>query len=224
MLLVGALLFVRSFRNLMTFDPGMREGGITAGFLGFWQSNLPPDRWLEYKRQLLEEVRATPGVLDAATTSNVPLLGSSWEHDVRVGSVEANSKFTWVSPGYFNTMGIPVVRGRGFDRNDTNASTRVAVVNQTFARRLVGSADPDRADVPRDAGRGLSDHSLRDRRRDPGHAIQRFARQDAPDDFRAGLAIALAWSLDRPVDPFEHTGSRAAVRPSSAGWPPRTPT
>ncbi|HUE00769.1 MAG TPA: ABC transporter permease [Bryobacteraceae bacterium] len=142
LLLVGALLFVRSFRNLMTFNPGMRVGGITAGFLGFWQSNVPPDRWLEYKRELLEEVRATPGVLDAATTSNAPLLGSSWEHGVRVGSVEDTSKFTWVSPGYFNTMGIPVVRGRGFDRNDTAASTRVAVVNQTFVRRLLAGADP----------------------------------------------------------------------------------
>jgi predicted permease len=61
---------------------------------------------------------------------------------VRVGSVEDTSKFTWVSPGYFNTMGIPVVRGRGFDRNDTAASTRVAVVNQTFVRRLLAGADP----------------------------------------------------------------------------------
>jgi len=141
-LLVAALLFVRSFRNLMTFDPGMREAGITTGFLGFWQSNLPPERWLEFQRELLDEVRAEPGVLDAATTTNAPLLGSSWEHGVRVGSVEADSKFTWVSPGYFNTMGIPIVRGRSFKQNDTTASTRVAVVNRTFVRRFLGGADP----------------------------------------------------------------------------------
>jgi predicted permease len=141
-LLVAALLFVRSFRNLMTFDPGMRESGIVTGFLGFWQSNLPPQRWLEFKRELLDEVRATPGVLNAATTTNAPLLGSSWEHGVRMGVVEGNSKFTWVSPGYFDTMGIPVVRGRGFNENDTETSTRVAVVNQTFVRRFLGSADP----------------------------------------------------------------------------------
>ncbi len=106
-LLVAALLFVRSFRNLMTFDPGMREGGITIAFLGYWQSNLPPQRWAEFQRELLDEVRATPGVLNAATTTNTPLLGSSWEHGVHVGTVEGNSKFTWVSPGYFDTMGIP---------------------------------------------------------------------------------------------------------------------
>jgi len=141
-LLVAALLFVRSFRNLMTFNPGMRESGISVAFLGFWQSNMPPQRWAEFQRQLLEEVRATPGVLDAATTTNTPLNGSSWEHGVRIGTVEGNSKFTWVSQGYFNTMGIPVVRGRGFNQNDTAASTRVAVVNQTFVRKLLRGADP----------------------------------------------------------------------------------
>jgi predicted permease len=141
-LLVAALLFVRSFRNLMTFDPGMRESGITTGFLGFWQSNLPPQRWVEFKRELLDEVRATPGVLNAATTTNSPLLGSSWEHGVRVGSVEANSKFTWVSPGYFDTMGIPIVRGRTFNQNDTATSTPIAVVNQTFVRKFLGGTDP----------------------------------------------------------------------------------
>ena len=141
-LLVAALLFVRSFRNLMTFDPGMRESGITTGFLGFWQSNLPPQRWVEFKRELLDEVRATPGVLNAATTSNAPLLGSSWEHGVRVGAVEANSKFTWVSPGYFDTMGIPIVRGRTFNQNDTATSTPIAVVNQTFVSKFLGGTDP----------------------------------------------------------------------------------
>ncbi|HXM42166.1 MAG TPA: ABC transporter permease [Bryobacteraceae bacterium] len=141
-LLVAALLFVRSFRNLMTFDPGMRESGIVTGFLGYWQSNLPPQRWEQFERELLDEVRTTPGVLDAATTTNTPLSGSSWEHGVRIGPVEGNSKFTWVSPEYFDAMGIPVVRGRGFSQNDTAASTRVAVVNQTFVRRFLRGADP----------------------------------------------------------------------------------
>jgi predicted permease len=142
LLLVGALLFVRSFRNLITFDPGMREDGITDAFLGYWQSNLPPDRWMEFERQLLAEIQVTPGVISAATTTNVPLRGGSWTHSVRVGSTEAESKFTWVSPDYFATMGIAVVRGRGFSPNDTAGSPRVAVVNQAFARKFAGGADP----------------------------------------------------------------------------------
>jgi putative ABC transport system permease protein len=141
-LLVGALLFVRSFRNLMTFDPGMRESGITDAFLGFWQSNLPKERWADFQRELLEEVRSVPGVLNAATTTNTPLLGGSWQHGVHIGSQEGNSKFTWVSPDYFVTMGIPVITGRGFRQNDTASSPRVALVNETFVRRYLNGANP----------------------------------------------------------------------------------
>ena len=141
-LLVGALLFVRSFQNLMTFDPGMRESGITDAFLGFWQSNLARERWADFERELLEEVRSVPGVLNAATTTNTPLLGSSWEHGIRVGSQEGNSKFTWVSPEYFETMGIPVIRGRSLTREDTASSGRVAIVNETFVRLYSGGANP----------------------------------------------------------------------------------
>jgi predicted permease len=142
MLLVGALLFVRSFRNLVTMDPGMRERGITTAFLGYWQSNLPPERWPGFQRELLEQVQSVPGVESAATTTRIPLDGGSWEHGVRVGSLEGNSKFTWVSPDYFETMGIPIVRGRGFTKEDTATSPRVALVNQTFARRFFASEDP----------------------------------------------------------------------------------
>jgi predicted permease len=141
-LLVGALFFVRSFRNLMTYDPGMRESGITEAFLGFWQSNLPRERWADYQRELLDEVRSVPGVLNAATTTNVPLSGGSWEHGVHIGSQEGNSKFTWVSPDYFETMGIPVISGRGFTQNDTASSPRVALVNETFIRRYLHGANP----------------------------------------------------------------------------------
>jgi predicted permease len=141
-LLVGALLFVRSFRNLMTLDPGMRRGGITIAFMGFQQSQVPRERYLEFQRELLEEVRSTPGILNAASTSNVPLLGSSWTHGIRIGSAEGSSRFTWVSPRYFQTMGIPIIAGRDLNQNDTTASTRVAVVNQAFVRQFLGESNP----------------------------------------------------------------------------------
>jgi predicted permease len=120
----------------------MREGGITTAFLGYWQSNMPAERWPEFQRELLEQVQAVPGVESAATTTRIPLDGGSWEHEVRVGSVEANSKFTWVSPDYFETMGIPIVRGRGFTKEDTATSPRVALVNQTLVRRFFAGVDP----------------------------------------------------------------------------------
>ncbi len=142
MLLAGAVLFVRSFRNLVTQDTGMREQGITIAFLGYWQSNLPPERWPVVQQELLEEVQAVPGVHSAATTTRVPLDGGSWEHGVLAGSTEASSKFAWVSPSYFATMRIPIVRGRGLSREDSATSPHVAVVNQTFVRRFFGGSDP----------------------------------------------------------------------------------
>ena len=141
-LLAGALLFVRSFRNLVTLNPGMRERGITVAFLGYWQSNLPRERWADFQHELLEEVQAVPGVQSAASTTRVPLDGGSWEHGVRVGSAEGISKFTWVSPDYFSTMTIPIVTGRGFTNDDKASSPRVAVVNQTFVRRFLPGIDP----------------------------------------------------------------------------------
>ena len=141
-LLVGAFLFVRSFRSLITLDPGMREHGITLAILGFADSHLPPERLEEFRRELLDEVRSVPGVLNAATTTNAPLLGGSWTHNIHMGSSEGPSKFTWVSPSYLETMGIPLKAGRGFNPGDTAASPRVAIVNQAFIRKFTGGANP----------------------------------------------------------------------------------
>src|SRR6202789_508215 len=74
-LLVGALLFVRSYRNLLTLDPGMRESGITIGHFGFDTLNIKPENEAEFKRQLVEEVRSIPGIQNAAATTNTPLGG-----------------------------------------------------------------------------------------------------------------------------------------------------
>ncbi len=141
-LLVGALLFVRSFRNLLTFDPGMREEGISVAYIEFRKSNIPRERILQFQRELLDEVRSSAGVLNAATTTRVPLVGGSWTHIVTIGHTEGSPRFAWVSPGYFQTMGIPVVSGRDFLPTDTASSQHVAIVNQAFVRSLVNGANP----------------------------------------------------------------------------------
>ncbi len=141
-LLVGALLFVRSFQRLMTFDPGMRQSGIVVGFFAYHRSQVPPERFGDFQQGLLDEVRGVPGVLEAATTTNVPLWGGSWSHGITAGDTEGSSKFSWVSPGYFRTMGIALLRGRDFGGSDTASSTRVAVVNEAFIQKLLGGADP----------------------------------------------------------------------------------
>jgi predicted permease len=141
-LLVTALLFVRSFRNLMTVDPGMREKGITIAFFGFPNTKIEPPQRGEFKRRLLNDVRAVPGVSNAAITTMFPLLGGSWSHGVEVGPKEGSSRFTWVSPTYFQTMNIPVLSGRGFNDNDTQSSPRVVIVNQNFVHTYLDGQNP----------------------------------------------------------------------------------
>jgi predicted permease len=141
-LLVGAFLFVRSFQSLMAIDPGMREQGITFALFGFVESHVPPERYEAFQRELLADVRSAPGVINAATTTNAPLIGGSWTHGIHIESSEGASKFTWVSPGYFETMGIPLQAGRGFNENDTATAPRVAIVNHAFIQKFLGSANP----------------------------------------------------------------------------------
>src|ERR1700678_2298637 len=86
-LLVGALLFVRSYRNLMTLDPGMRESGITVGNFGFPTLHIKPENQAEFKRLLIENVRSIPGIQNAAATTNAPLTTAAWGHEVRVGAM-----------------------------------------------------------------------------------------------------------------------------------------
>jgi predicted permease len=141
-LLVGALLFARSFWNLMTLDPGFRETGILRTYLNFRRLDLPPERYETFKRELLEKIRTIPLVESAATSTHVPLDGGFFELDLRVGSKDGSSKFTWVSPGYFRTMQIPFLAGRDFTDRDTMQSPPVAIVNHTFARQFFGTENP----------------------------------------------------------------------------------
>lgn len=141
-LLAGAALFIRSFRNLMMFDPGMREAGITVAFIGFEPLHIPPERYEDFKRRLVEDVSAAPGIRRAAITSEVPLTGGSWTLGIHLGAQEGWSRFTWVSPSYFETMNIHLVVGRNFRATDTAGSPRVAIVNQTFVRTYLANVNP----------------------------------------------------------------------------------
>ncbi len=141
-LLVGALLFVRSFWNLMKLNPGFRESGILRLYLNFRRLDLPPERYEIFKRDLLEQIRSIPEVESAATSTHVPLDGSSWSLGVRFGRAEGSSKFSWVSPHYFETMQIPLLAGRDFTDRDTLQSQPVVIVNETFVRQFLGEGNP----------------------------------------------------------------------------------
>jgi predicted permease len=137
-LLVGALLFARSFWNLVTLDPGFREKGILVIYVDLKRLALPEERHVPFIRDLLAAVKTVPQVESSATSTHIPLnSNSTWNLGVRVNGAEGGSKFAWVSPEYFETMQIPLLSGRGFNDRDTQTSPHVAVVNEAFTRRYL---------------------------------------------------------------------------------------
>jgi predicted permease len=145
-LLVGALLFVRSFRNLIAVNPGFRQDGILEAALDPRRLNVPQEQRIPLRQEIIRRVRAIPGVDAAADASVIPLSGGSWTMAVRVSGAQSSeggtSKFDWVGPEFFKTLEIPVLEGRAFDEHDTAHSPSVAIVNETFARKLLNGRDP----------------------------------------------------------------------------------
>lgn len=145
-LLVGALLLTRTLRNVMTVQAGFRETGILVADLDFSNLHVPLANRLVYKQQLLDRVRALPGVESAAEAVIVPVGGNGINDDVWMSGTERTksktSLFNYISPDFFTTLGTPLLTGRDFNHNDTVAAPRVAIVNQEFARALIGGANP----------------------------------------------------------------------------------
>jgi predicted permease len=143
-LLVGALLFARSFRNLMTMDTGFVQDHLLVANFDFSPMHIPLERRAAFKRELSERMRAVPGVQSVAGVFIVPISHSGWDDNVDVpgGPQRKDSQFNSVSSGYFQTMGAPMLSGRDFNDSDTPTSPRVAIVNETFAKQFFGGANP----------------------------------------------------------------------------------
>jgi predicted permease len=147
-LVTGAGLMLRTVINLSAIDTGFTRDLIVSA-----QFNLPQRydhaRRVVFFDQAVERLRAIPGVANAAMTYSLPVAGSNWNSIFTVEGqpVPERSKLPasgWIpiTPGYFDTMGIRLVKGRVFDDRDLATSPEVVVVNETFARRLFGDNDP----------------------------------------------------------------------------------
>jgi putative ABC transport system permease protein len=149
-LLVGAGLLIRSFVELQRVNPGFRPEGVLA-----MQVSLPSNRYKEgaqraaFDRQVLEEVRGVAGVRSAATITTLPMSGWNQSGSFRIeGRQVAPNESSphgdrWMaSEDYFQTMGIPLVRGRYFDARDTAEAPGVAVVSEALARKYWPDEDP----------------------------------------------------------------------------------
>ena len=144
-LLVSSGLLLRSLERLFAVSVGFDSSRLLT-----MQVQTVGQRFTDYRTadrffaQALEAVRRVPGVTAAALTSQLPLSGDLDEYGVRLeSSSEGNSSFRYaVSPGYVETMGIPLRRGRLLDDRDVAGTRPVALISESFAARLFAGADP----------------------------------------------------------------------------------
>jgi predicted permease len=143
-LLVGALLFLGSLRNLITLDPGYEQDGLVTAYLDLRRTGVPPERFLPMNREITDQIRALPGIESAAEVYIMPMSGSGWNETILIGGEpqEETPYFNRVGPGYFRTMGTPFLAGRDFDDRDGPSSELVAIVTSAFAQKYFGGQSP----------------------------------------------------------------------------------
>jgi predicted permease len=146
-LITSAGLLGRSLRNLEVQDFGFRtEGRHVVALASSSLISVPPDELESLYPRLREGLRLIPGVANAAFALYGPMSGDNWSR--RIAVVDASSAepgvASWnrVTPGYFETIGTPILRGRAFDDGDGRGGPPVAIVSETFARRFFGDEDP----------------------------------------------------------------------------------
>ena len=148
MLLVGAGLLLRSIQRIFAVPVGFDASGLLTMQIQLAGEQYRSDSArARYFSDVLDRVRAVPGVQAAAMTSLVPLsgdldvYGAHLERDRDAQSDGAAMRYA-VAPEYFKVMGIPVLRGRALDAHDVSGAPRVAVVSQSFAKRAFGDDNP----------------------------------------------------------------------------------
>jgi predicted permease len=140
-LLFGALLFARTLHNAATVNPGFTAAGLLVAELNYTRLGIPADARASYRAEVIEHIRAVPGVQAAAFAAVVPISGDSSGNDVWPEG-DSGARFNMlnnsIGPGYFATMGIPLLAGRDFDDRDVPASAPVSIVDEMFAAKLGG--------------------------------------------------------------------------------------
>jgi len=147
-LLIAASFFIRSLQSLKGVELGFRTNDIAMVWLDLNLRNYTPQKGRDFYRQLVERVRSLPGVKNVSLTSNVPLGISFGESSINIEGRQPLPEGTYIQVGaqivdanYFQTLGIPLLRGREFTESD-DRSKRIVIINETMARRFWPGEDP----------------------------------------------------------------------------------
>ncbi|HUG41500.1 MAG TPA: ABC transporter permease [Longimicrobiales bacterium] len=147
-LVLGAGLLVRSVLRLQQVDPGFDARGVASVTLNLPSSRYDsPERITAFYDELLARTRALTGVVAAGASTTMPLRDRGFTSDFFIAGrapddYGSNTVRRRATPGYFETMGVPLVRGRLFTEADAASGERVAVINDAMARQYFPDQDP----------------------------------------------------------------------------------
>jgi predicted permease len=142
-LLIASGLFLKGFTRLQTFDLGFNPNQVFVAAVNPALYNYSTAQTTQFYKELLDRTAALPGVKSASLTAIPPFLGLySWDISINGyitpgGDEVVDTLTNRVSPGYFETLQIPFLEGRNFAETDKADSLKVAIVNETFARRFI---------------------------------------------------------------------------------------
>jgi putative ABC transport system permease protein len=146
LLIVAAGMFVRTIHNLRYVETGFPTDHLLAFHLNPTLAGYPGNQVAPVEQRALDAIAALPGVRAAGATNDADLAGDDVQGDMVPAGYAAKPdeefdvELPWVSNGYLQTMGVPLVAGRYFNAGDTATSQRVAVINESFAKHYFGVA------------------------------------------------------------------------------------
>lgn len=148
-LISGSLLSLRGLENALTMPLGFQPGGVAVVAFELGLAGYSEEEGRNFQRRALEAVEQLPGVRSAAYSNSVPLSIDQSntviypEDQPNLSALDArNAVYYEVSPGFFQTMGIRLLAGRGFDWHDDRKAPRVAIVNRAFAQQILHAGSP----------------------------------------------------------------------------------
>jgi putative ABC transport system permease protein len=147
-LVVASGLLLGTFRTLASTDPGFRSDQLLLVSVDLRSGNYPEGRLAGVYEDMLEHLRAAPGILSASSSRLTPVSGFQWDDEILVDGYAPKSRqdadvlFNRISEGYFETLATPILAGRDFNAGDTIGSTKVAIINEALATRFFGASDP----------------------------------------------------------------------------------
>lgn len=147
-LLVAAGLLSRSFLTIVSQDPGFEAGSVVTAHFGFPRYRYgEPQQYASFYANVVERLEAVPGVEDAALIRNLPISRRTMTAPVVPEGREPDDSWpqaqvSWVTPGYVETMRIPLIRGRVFTEEDIGSGVEPVLISESLARAFFPDRDP----------------------------------------------------------------------------------